>query len=432
MGKRIPRIRRRGDYIKTSGTRQYYPSNPLSEDESPHVHEAVFTNTTRKVELMWDTTGFEDCDFNPCWHEKALKTGETPVTQEPRIQPTSHPPNMYTWSGGGHNVDQLAAGRSIPLDLGQWLDDFAANATYHFQTAVEPAASLINFLIEAIQICELNIKVLKDLWEGILKALKRFNEMLAQTGNFWLSWNFAIKPTIRDIKVAFETLKKAQKRLKWLRERNHKNTKVKYREGPREFTGTCVVPHLRPSVGAQLHPSPGTMLGSEPDLDPNVELEVAYQAKIQLTSWAWIRFDIDDAYLDDFYGLGIIMMVMQGLYNPGAIIWEATPFSWLIDWFRTQKSKLEQLIATDLSPLKDGTILSTGWTIHAVIHGDCTWVINRDTDAEERRDAGAVMYQLHSRQPGLPSAGSSPFQVPTSWYQLSIILALIQQFRRRK
>jgi hypothetical protein len=407
-----------------------------------------------KFHLIADTHGFVKDDFNPCFHERYVGVyNDFPFADE------------WTDSRGFiHSLgttfqrslnDPIVDCRNIPLPIGQWLQDFSARAEYHYTTLVDTEASLVNFVIEAIELLDGNVNILKRLEEGILNSLKAFRRHFKETGNFWLSWNFAIRPTINDLKALSHTFEKAVKRLAWLRARNHKDTKVKYRESPRTFEINRVHFEPAPIVVTQpyFNPTPD-IHGVPPDeywqewadwLTPNLSFEADCSAEVFLSSWAWIRFDIPDYLLFGRWQdtVHIVENVMQGLYNPLQIAWEAVPFSWLIDWFRTESHRLRELLKSDLSPFGHATIRQAGWTIKVNITGTFfalqsmtvgEGALDDEPSYEDcpRTEVGAFRYHVFNRQPGLPEISSFPFRIPIEWYNASILLSLIQQGHNRR
>jgi hypothetical protein len=379
---------------------------------------------------MTDTTGFLACDFNPVWHEK-ITTGFKPIATF-QCNCGGAGPTTYHFPGGGAVLaDPLSAARSIALPDPQWLDDFAAKAEHHFKTAVDDTTSILNQIIELIQMCEGNILKLKEVSEKIITALKKFHRLYEQTGNYWLAWNFAIKPTIGDVLAIADLLKNANKRIKWLRKRNHLDTKVKYKWGPKKIEQTVFVPFTwietvpEPSGNPNAPPVPWAYPLPTPENNPY--FEIRFTAMLEPSSWAWVRFDIPDHLLEGDIGLGIVMTIMAGLTNPLKVAWEAVPFSWLIDWFVNWKTRL-QIEAASLSQLKDAEILGTGWSLKYKIYAEVDFVC---PSPYQRYELGAFVLNGFNRRPGLPYQEVSPFRVPLELYNLSILLALLFGKRRR-
>jgi len=443
------RVRSRGGQSRIihGAMSRYFPQ------DSPHPVPLMYHATSRQCYKNWryivDTHGFLEDDFNPCFHERYAAVYNFPDSIS--YHDTRGLTHQLAYDFKLSLKDPVVDCRNISLDgLDQWLQDFSARAENHYVTLVDQDWSLINFIIEALELMEGNVSVLERLKEGIEGAVAAYRRKFAESGNHWLSWNFAIAPTLRDLWALANTFKRAEKRLKWLRQRNHKNTKVKYREGPRVFTGTT--PFTTQEVTVEhpyfVPPPEYGPKGSYPEYPDWVDLEhlceADYSATVVLSSWAWIRFDIPDYLLsaENDTGLGIVMLTMQGLYNPLQIGWEAVPFSWLIDWFRSEAHKLREALKSDLNPLGHARILSVGWTINSTVLGtfysfagvtvapDSEFGGNAD-EQQPRTEAGNFIYTCYNRQPGLPIIDGPPFSVPWKWYHLSILLSLVQSHKRR-
>jgi hypothetical protein len=397
--------------------------------QPPLEYAASITNPTIKYrsEYMRDTTGFLQCDFNPCFHDKLLTADIKPLTTfVDSVDMTGHE-RLFQYSGTGVHIDLLSALRSLspPPGLVDWMDDFGARAASHHITAVKETGSIINFIIELKDMCTLNIKKITGFLRRIDAASKSFFEHLRLTGSLWLAWNFAWKPFWNDIKGFIDTVKAARKRLDWLRKRNHIPTKVKYREGPRTFNWKSDASVTYPALS---EPGPGPDVGEFPFIADILTSEFDCQMQLMLSSHAWVRWDIDDAFLDVFWGLGMVIAQMQRLYNPVSIAWEALPFSWLIDWFLSTRTKLSAL-ALSLSPFKDAELLGSAWSMKGSILFESK--INCPLPSPYQHDYSAGKYSFYCRQPGYPEVDSSPFRVPFEWYNFSILAALVAQFKRR-
>jgi len=439
--------------FKVRGGETYYGTFarywPGGDHPSPVIHWSKIKTPYTVWRYMVDTHGFLQDDFNPCFHERYVGVHNFPSSVSWTASDGVH---QWATSYRRQLDDPVAGCRSIDLHLGTWLQDFSARAENHFLVLVKTDYSLINFLIEMVQLMEGNVSILSRLKEAIESAIAAFRRKFAETGSYWLSWNFAIKPTIADIKAMLNTYKRAIKRLKWLRERNHKDTKVHYREGPRFVSDTSEFPMAVDDVTQPYYEPTPVNIQPKPWLPPiyqewpdwlllQEKCEVEYDAEVLLSAWAWIRFDIPDAYLEGIPALGIVISAMQGLYNPLAIGWEAVPFSWLIDWFRTESHRLREALKSDLNPLGHATILSVGWSAKVEILGKyyhrCGMTNSGGLDPPPtpdewtRTEAGAFRYRLYNRQPGLPEVSDSPFSIPWEWYNASILASLIQQKRRR-
>lgn len=389
----------------------------------PIVVDTGSTSVIRFNEYMRDTRGFLQCDNNPCEHHDFQVVHSPPMSFEFHLD--GHP-WTFTHPGGWfpEDIESVLQEWELP-DFGLWLDDFSANAEYHFVTAVDSTHSLLNFIIELIEVCEGNVVKLKELITKIQEALKLFHKLYAQTGNYWLSWNFAIKPTVKDVKSILNSVENAIKRFRWLKARNHLDTKVQYREGPREFSNTLSVPVKQRPAGPS---GPGIV--PFPNPFPTVHFEIDIKVKVTLAAQAWVRFDIPDYLLEDeTCGIGIVWSSLNGLYDPLGVVWEAFPFSWLIDWFLSRREQLERLRQTSIDVLPDATLLQVGHSVKIELAEPADMFL---VDSLERIPAGTIVqYESYIRRVGFPEVESNPFRVPRELYNLSILLALIQQKFRR-
>jgi hypothetical protein len=372
----------------------------------------------RRLRTAWmeDLVGNIAGDFNPCYHWKLYRALIPPE----RFSVQSGSYVVYYESSKGFLPADFAQALLTPnIDLTQVLDDFSVKAEHHAVTAVDDTHSIANFLIEIIQMCEGNVKKLQELGEKLKAAIIIFKRMYEKTGDYWLSWNFAIKPMFRDIVAIRDSLKTAKKRLDWLRKRNHLDTKVKYRENFKEFE-------------VQITNIPVQWVSTNPLLPPlpaEVYFEIDCVYKMRPSSWAWVRFDIPDYLLsDDGLALGGVWAAIAGLWNPAKVIWEAVPFSWLIDWFLSRRSQAVLELA-NLSPFKDAQLLAIGHSLLFLVEGD-VYLVSESTN--ERQPAGKIRMNLYVRRSGLPNVDQTFFTIPGTWYQFSIIGALFMQNIKRR
>lgn len=409
MGRRRHRQRLREDDFGSIVV-QYTDINGITDPKTYGCLPFIVHN-----EEMDDCIGFKKSDFNPCFHDKYINTGKPIDNLTVEINPGQF--EHYTCNKGGvHIQDVLGVIRNIDFGIEDWLDDFGASAEDHFRTAVQDQNSLINLILETLQVLKGNLRIARRLSLKMEKALDTFWRMFRKTGDHWLAWNFAIRPTIRDVYSLLTSMQTAQKRLKFLREWNHRDIKVHYREYPRYFVGS-----VEPQAAWFSH-----VPGGDPLIPPPLGLraELTYDCEIALSAWAWIRFDIPDYLLDDWTcAMGMILLTQQGVYNPVKILWEAVPFTWLIEWMAGKELQLKKELAS-LSPFPDATILGTG---HSLSIKRMTGSINVLIDGPSGTSShlvGDYFYKRFDRRPGLPS-GDPAFRpiIPNAW-QTSILVAL--------
>lgn len=398
---------------------------------TPNVQEfAVYTPPVIKtVDRFFDIVGNMQSDFNPC-HRIRLKYRKIREVNEFSVGDGASD-STYTFSlcefPQCNVLGSLDNGFSS-LEMSSFLDEFAHQAKAHFETTIDVEASLLNIIAELIGLLTNGTGKLLSLSRRIRTALDAFFELYNKTGDFWLAWNFCIKPTIGDIKGVFKAITTVLKRFKWLKERNHRDTKVKYRRDAKEFRFTNFV---------GTHDSwviPGQLTGAP--MPAGVRYELDFTVSVKPTSWAWVRYDIPDWVFDDTFGPGILWSYMMNLYNPLDVAWEAVPFSWLIDWFRTTKSKLEQRML-DIGPIPIPALLGEGHSLKMQISGEvyfCTWehppIDGEEPEYPNRMKTGFFFADLYTRKVGLPFGESlTPIG---SWYQMSIIASLFGGKRRRR
>jgi len=373
---------------------------------------------TRHWEYMDDTIGSNQSDFNPCYHYKFIQPGKPVDSFAVEVDPGVY--EFYSTNVGGIQAnDILGALRSYDFGIDDWLEDFGANAEDHFLTPVQDKNSLLNFIIELIELCEGNLKVAKVLSKKLETAVETFWRIFKKTGNYWVAWNFAWKPTINDVHSFFTTLQRAEKRVKWLRAVNHKNIKVHYREKPRPFSGVlsldCTWFDRVPGGDPAVLPKPA-----------NLSAELTFDCEIGLSAWAWVRFDIPDQFLFSFEdAIGMTALMMQGVYNPAKIAWEAVPFSWLVEWFTNKRAELlkeKASLAQLIFP--NSTILGTGYTIHLMKCTGESTVLSDGPTGIIRYGVGSYFLDLFDRRPGLPTGDPGfRFQALSAW-QTSILACI--------
>lgn len=385
-----------------------------------------------KVEVFDDVVGAQQEEFNPCIHYELL--GSISPLDNFSSGSVAFPGGSYSFNNGGPYPSTLLDALLATAFLDpQYLDDFSVDAELHFKTAVSDSSSLINFILEFIEMLEGNLKSLKSLSEKFAKAIKTYWRVLQTSGSHWVAWNFAIKPALRDVKNFLSTLKRAQARLKFLKARNHKPTKIKYRRSPVDFQlANCLITQEGWWDGTfDTEEGPVSILpvdwgGFSADM----------AGTVQVSSWAMVQWDIPDYLLDDFtLAIGMISMIMNGLYNPVKIIWEAIPFSWLIEWFTSKRAMLLKELG-NMSPFPDATILATGHSIKVKILTGEVFAEKIDLPDEgssaARISLGNFQWESYVRKQGLPTGELALVAQGLDLRQSSILGGIAVNWRRRR
>jgi hypothetical protein len=424
--------RRKRQYPKSSGRNAGHRVRSLPKELMIPVNQTVFQPgdgafpdpitlmpIPEKQSTMYDTHGFIQNWYNPVCHER-YDGVYYPI---PEISDSDGPIVSFGSSPGFVQMFR----DTLPFLTASELDELALQSEEKLSNVVSAEVDLFNFLRELIEFCSGNIRLIRrfsDLYTRMVKAFQDAYKRLISQGHkeaaaYWLAWNFAIKPFLKDLRSILCSVSALHKKLDWLRRNNHK---VIFQTFRREFDLPvdpnlwhngwilCVIDKADPPISAN-----GTYM--QQLKYHSVKLEYVARAKILLS--------IPDHLLDDAHGgVGALWAAYNGLTNPVAVIWEAIPFSWLVDYFLSFRARLFQRMY-DFNPFNEGVnVLGFGhsfrWAAIAVGR------ISRNTpDSAEWCSAGRVDYTLYRREAGLPYPGQiSYFRVPSDWYRLSIIGAV--------
>jgi len=380
--------------------------------------------------------------FNPVYHEKYTSTGSGVCT---------------IWDTDGNATAQLSADPPIncltrmralssSCITAELLDDFSAKSEQLFISPLPEGPSIINLIIECIDLLEMDLSQLKKMakvWKDAVKAFfKKLGQELARghgPASWWIAWRFAIRPTVKDVRALLTSLERAKKALSWLRKVNHKtvtrhnrsiltDTLVGVTQDEDfdflDFEGGWADSTLPPRPRPEMPPLTGPAI-------PGVLRLKVISSHIKLCATANVRFDINDALLAwDWPDIARVWRSMQWLYNPWAITWEAVPFSWAIDWCLSEKAKLErwkQFHETG-DPFPLGKIESACWSIKIWIKVELIY----KPDVGGEQTLATIVYRTYSRELGLPNYGSSWLRMPLSAYQLSIMTGVLDGRTRRR
>jgi hypothetical protein len=159
-----------------------------------------------------------------------------------------------------------------------------------------------------------------------------------------LTWSFAVKPLMLDVQSLAATLNTLADRLAWLRKHQGKPVKVTFRKDVTDIA--------RPS---DTYTYWGT--GQAEHLVDDV--------KATYTAYALVTYDIAD--LNDLELKARILARSFGVDNPLGVLWELTPFSFVLDWIVKVGDFLASLTPKVQLPI---TFLDCGWTykLHLTTH----------------------------------------------------------------
>jgi hypothetical protein len=381
-----------------------------------------------KTEEMWDTHGYIQNWYNPCVKEK-YQGGNVPwenVEDEDGVVIDFH--------------DQSPSARAsiratVPFLTEAQLDELALQSELKLSSVVKQNVMLVNFLLELYRTITgkiSNIRKFSGVYNAAIKAYWKAKKRYLSQGHkeaaaHWLAWNFAIKPTISDLKGILCSITYADAKMKWMQNNNHK---IVYMDYSRDLTELLDYDPAEFLPG-EFHFSilKADPLASYPNGFYQTFVRWTDEVKLEYHARSKIFLDIPDDLLDGNKGIGTLWAAMQGLYNPIGIVWEAIPFTWLIDYFLSYRARLFQQIY-DQNPFDKGiTVLGFGHSFKFSGIADVRVFRNRNPElgleGELWNYYGRVKYDLYWRRAGLPFPEQvTYFRLPGDGYRLSIIGAL--------
>jgi hypothetical protein len=211
------------------------------------------------------------------------------------------------------------------------IQTLATQATDAFLNQAPEEISLGNFLIEWKEA----VRLIPNLVEGFarLGSKARYarhrgkppaSSVSEDASDYFLWWNFAVAPLIADLTAFASLVQKTQARLEWIRQHNGKRIRVKFRRN-NLYLG---IPAFPPEYGVPLNgPSdPSPPWGA---LSAKATLRKVHA---DFSSQAWLSIKIPEKELDGMVGFCRTLLGTTGLNNPLGIIWNAIPFSFILDW----------------------------------------------------------------------------------------------------
>lgn len=157
----------------------------------------------------------------------------------------------------------------------------------------------------------------RDLWPNFQKWISSRRKTLMgytkEQAEITLAYNFGVAPLVGDVVKIIDTLSRLDKHVRWLRENSGQVVKVEFRKSLKNITFKSSEFPGRPS-------DTDNGIGSRTN-----ELRAQYKA------WANIRYDVSQ--LTDLQLKIRTLLRAWGFTNPAAVIWEAIPYSFVVDWF---------------------------------------------------------------------------------------------------
>jgi len=385
-----------------------------------------------KTEELWDTHGYLQLE-NPCAHEK-FELGSDPS----EIRSIADSEGVIVDFNTSFLSPRDMIRGNMPCFTCTQLDELAFKSRDRITQVLPTETSIANFIIELIQMLEGNIfKIRKfsQIWVHAMQAYKRELERLLKNGTKyasakWLAWNFAIKPALKDLKNILCSISEAYKRMKWMQDHNHKYLRKHYaRTGLQKIMDND---QWDPVAGKTFQQQLAFVKGIVPTTEGVngpyfLEVHMDYLT-IDYVANSNLFLEIPDRFLDGSYGIGILWGALMGLHNPVGILWEATPWSWLIDYFLGVRNRLFETMY-DYNPYNEGVRVIGMSHSYKIKAAGSARIINT-AHSFTHQELGNWVYDLYLRTPDLPFCEQSErFRVPSDWYHHSILVAIAGQRR---
>jgi hypothetical protein len=269
-------------------------------------------------------------------------------------------------------------------------EDFGLEAYTSFVDQFQPQVDIINFSLgfETSQLLGLIPKIESSLTRTAAGA--------------FLGWKFGIKPMISDLRSLHGSMAYLAKRLAWLRSTYGQRTRLGFQ---REFS----LPVSDVVFYADTN-EPASFIKLTP---------VAQRSTFRAGGFLTHRLQGLDSVVADSLALSAVL----GLTNPLAVVWEAIPFSFVVDWF----TKVSKMAATlQVQPFQGE------YNVEGMTHSMNSSVTYRLLQGQKYpsvqvNDLGPLVLERYERFPGLPVPSSIFGTGELTPTQQMLALALIRQ-----
>jgi hypothetical protein len=270
-----------------------------------------------------DETGYFRYADNGLSHRKyVLRSGHR--TDEPLpVLAIDAFQSFYSFPTGGFNVATphwTVLDALIPFPPTDSYEDQIRKAIRRFFEQIPVEVEGYNFLSDLTRLHDLIPQLAESIGATIASG--------------WLNWSFGWAPFLGDLKAIAGIAGRVQKRLQFLRDSWGKRTKLSYQK--KFFWSPPLVPYY-----AEVGTSPFVTFCERSE----------YVATFKCGAWLTHHLDALDTKLTEIRAIGFAL----GFGNPIGAVWEAIPFSFILDW------------------LSDATSVFDGFGINSLGQGDF-WV----------------------------------------------------------
>lgn len=295
-------------------------------------------------------------------------------------------------------INDETLGGLCPIPSSTLLSQWSGKAFNAFHNQVPMQFSIANFIYE--------LKDIKGMIPKVQKSVAR-----TASSNF-LAFKFGVEPFIDDVKKMLSLTEQVNKRLQHLKRTAGKTVTLRYTQKVPETEITTPEVYLR-------------HLG--PDWQPGanlVFLRRAYNGTFTATAKLYQRLEELDTPLGTLKALAAAV----GVNNPAAIVWEAIPYSFLVDWFLHLDQHIERLaiqpfggeyrVFNTVNSVKEHWVFEVLQDFYPSVEGNVV------------KSLGMVEITRYMRNLGLPMSAQLTVDTALNPTQLLLSLALLEQRRK--
>jgi hypothetical protein len=321
-----------------------------------------------------------------------------------------------------------------PLD-GSYVGDFAVQVFNAFHDQIPEQTSIPNFLLEIGELRQL--LNFKEKWEALVdlvesqkngrgawkgdhswatnrRRIKSVGDILSAFRNGFLEWSFGIKPLINDLNAIVTVSKKVEARLEYLRRVNGRSRKIKTSRSI-DWPADKYITVTSSSYGG----TPGLFI----DLRPLSEGRISLHASTMVIS--------NLRGLDEASARWKGIMNALGFDNAAKVVWNAIPYSFVVEYFLSVKGFLDRLEAQPFEGTYD--FFNTCWSVTEYTSVEAKLRYNFSPREADREGVHITTYTCkhYTRYPGMPGGDMSLLISSPSESQRWLLAALLDQKVRK-
>lgn len=400
------------------------PKRHRSNDElmtKPYPHEIYWTYNNGANSAIWGQwSGFRNLFPLP----KNISIMDDVVGEQGSFNPVTHfvldsfIENLSPWKDhSGNQRGLLFKGVPFPListfgvpgSFSEWpwlpsissatLSDWSIEAYNKFNEQVPTTVSLPNFMYE-----------LREM-KGMIPSIDRSSLSKTASNNF-LAFEFGVKPFVADIKAIINMSDSVAKRIQHLLKQQGKTSRL-------SFNRTTVFDTPYTMIKSLYIPNNSTPSGNDVYFR-------RLNAKSEFHCGASLFQDLKD--LEDSMATMKALAASGGFSHPARVIWNAIPYSFVVDWFFHVGKLLDSLIVQPFG----GTykVSDVGYSIKTEAVYYATQVFTESGYSSSIEDLGTVKARSYIRRPGFPATSLFLTNGELTPMQLALSAAMLNQRRR--